>query len=115
MLFRSFLVSKEEIEEEQLMDIVLEAGAEDLETTDDGYQIITEPQDFEKVKAALTEKEIKVVASELTRMPKSSVDVDAKTGTKILTLMELLDEHEDIQKVSANFSLPDDFEPIEEE
>ena len=101
------IVSADQIDEDSLMEIVLDAGAEDLENVSDIYQITTAVSDFEGVKAALTEKEIEMVSAEISQVANDSVPLDEARGKKILDLMETLDESEDVQNVYANFELPE--------
>jgi transcriptional/translational regulatory protein YebC/TACO1 len=88
------------------MSDVLDAGAENLETTGDAYFITCAPADFENVKKALAKK-YKLRSTELTLLPKDYVKVDEDAGRKILNLMEALDDSEDTQKVYTNFELPE--------
>ena len=88
------------------MNDVLEAGAENMETAGDNYEITTAVPDFETVKKALAKK-YKFTSSDLTQMPKDPVKVDEETARKILNLMEALDDSEDVQKIYTNFLLPE--------
>jgi YebC/PmpR family DNA-binding regulatory protein len=92
--------------EDQMMNDVLEAGAENMETTGDTYFITVAVADFENAKKALAKK-YKLASNEITMLPKDVVKVDEETGRKILNLMEALDDSEDVQKVHTNFILPE--------
>jgi len=92
--------------EDQMMNDVLEAGAENMETTGEIYFITSTVPDFENVKKALAKK-YKLASSEVTMLAKDPVKVDEETGRKILNLMEALDDSEDVQKVHTNFILPE--------
>jgi YebC/PmpR family DNA-binding regulatory protein len=92
--------------EDQMMTDVLDAGAENMETTGDAYFITTAPADFEAVKKALAKK-YAFRSSELTLIPKDTVKVDEETGRKILALMEAIDDSDDVQKIYTNFELPE--------
>jgi YebC/PmpR family DNA-binding regulatory protein len=92
--------------EDQMMNDVLEAGAENMETTGDRYFITAAVPDFEAVKKALGKK-YALASSEITMLPKDYLKVDEETGRKILNLMEALDDSEDVQKVYTNFELPE--------
>lgn len=92
--------------EDQMMNDVLEAGAENMETAGENYMITTTVPDFDAVKKALSKK-YKLASSELTMLPKDYLKVDEETGRKILNLMEVLDDSEDVQKVYFNFELPE--------
>jgi YebC/PmpR family DNA-binding regulatory protein len=92
--------------EDQMMNDVLEAGAENMETAGENYFITTAVPDFENVKKALSKK-YKLASSEMTQLPKDTVKLDEEGGRKILNLMEALDDSEDVQKIYHNFQLPD--------
>src|SRR4030095_14236576 len=100
------LIPKSAASEDQMMNDVLEAGAENMETAGDNYEITTTVPDFESVKKGLAKKD-KFTASELSQLPKDPVKVDEETARKILNLMEALDDSEDVQKIYTNFVLPD--------
>jgi YebC/PmpR family DNA-binding regulatory protein len=92
--------------EDQIMTDVLDAGAENLETGPDAYFITCVPTDFESVKKALAGK-YQLRSSEVSLLARDTVKVDEGAGRKILTLMDALDESEDVQKVHSNFELPE--------
>lgn len=104
-----FLVSKENAEEEELMGIAIEAGAEDFTQEDEFFQITCQPQDFDKVRTALSEKNVKLESGELSMIPKNTVKVeDLETAKKILALVDDLEDNEDIQNVYSNFDISDE-------
>ncbi len=92
--------------EDQMMADVLDAGAENMETSGDAYFITCAPADFQNVKAALSKK-YPLRSSDLSLVAKDTLKVDEETGRKVLTLMEALDESEDVQKIHSNFELPE--------
>ncbi len=92
--------------EDQMMNDVLEAGAENMETAGEEYFITAAVSDFESVKKALSAK-YKSAVPEITMLPRDSVKVDEEAGRKLLKFMEALDDSEDVQKVYSNFELPD--------
>nr|MBP8305462.1 YebC/PmpR family DNA-binding transcriptional regulator [Phycisphaerae bacterium] len=93
--------------EEDLMDLVLGAGAEDMNTSGDVYEITCEPTAFESIKKALEEKGIPVTLAEISMLPKSTVSVtDPNTARKIINLMESIDDHDDVQNAYSNFDIP---------
>ena len=94
--------------EDQMMNDVLEAGAENMEIEGESYFITCLIPDFEAVKKALAKK-YKLTSSEIAMIPKDTVKVDEETARKILNLMENLDDSEDVQKISHNFILPESF------
>jgi len=107
-------IEKSAIDEEKLMTIVLDAGAEDLRTEADTYEVTTQPHDLEAVKAALDKNKIAVQSAEITSLPTTTIKIkDKGTAQAILTLMDALEEHEDVQHVYANFDIPDELMPDE--
>jgi YebC/PmpR family DNA-binding regulatory protein len=94
--------------EDDLMELVMEAGGDDLEQVDDVFEIKTSMENFEPVRKTLESKEIKMEFAELTRIPTNTIDADEKTGRQLLRLMELLEDHDDIQKAFSNFDISDE-------
>ncbi len=103
-----FLVNKSGIDEDKLMSIVLDAGAEDMKPEGDSYEITTQVKDFEKVKATLQENNIAYQVAELTMVPTSTVKITGPVAKQILSLVEAIEEHEDVQNVYSNFDIPDE-------
>ncbi len=99
-------IEKSQIDEDRLMGIVLEAGAEDVRDEDEIFEVVTQPEDFSAVKDRLDQDNIAVVSAQITLVPKNTVDVDAKNVEQILKLTEELEDHDDVQSVSANFNIP---------
>lgn len=99
-------IEKSNIAEDRLMDIVLDAGAEDVRDEDDIFEILTRPEDFSSVKDRLDQEKIPVASAQVTLIPKNTVDVDAKNVEQILKLTEELEDHDDVQNVAANFNIP---------
>jgi YebC/PmpR family DNA-binding regulatory protein len=99
-------VEKSQIDEDRLMGIVLDAGAEDVKEDDDLFEVVTQPEDFEKVKERLDREKVAVASAQVTMVPKNTVNVDAKHVEQILKLTEELEDHDDVQGVSANFNIP---------
>jgi YebC/PmpR family DNA-binding regulatory protein len=98
-------VPKESIDEESLMEVALEAGAQDIKNEDDSYDIITEASDFEAVRKALESKSVKFAAAEVTMVPKTYVKLTGKDAENMLKLMDNLEENEDVSNVYANFDI----------
>jgi len=95
-------------EEDRLMEIALEAGADDVKLAGDRWEITCEPTVMAAVIDALGQAGIAVDSNELVRIPTNSVDVeDVDAARKVLDLMERLDDHDDVQSVAANFNIPD--------
>ncbi len=102
------VISKKTIDEDKLMGIVLDAGAEDLVAEDENYAVTTAPADLYKVKKVLDDNSIKTESVEITLLPKSTIKVTGEDAKKVLDLVNGLEEHEDVQHVYANFDIPDD-------
>ena len=88
------------------MEIALEAGADDVRREEDNFEVTCDPDVYADLLNALEEAKIEPSVKEVTRIPSSTVDLDAEGGQKILKLMEALDDHDDVQSVSANFNIP---------
>jgi YebC/PmpR family DNA-binding regulatory protein len=101
-------VVKSKISEEELMGIVLEAGAEDFKSEGEYYEITCEPAQFEAVKTAIQKKDISPQAAEITMIPNSTVKLRGQEAKQVLALMETLEDHEDVQAVYAKFDIPDE-------
>jgi len=101
-----FTVEAGEIEEESLLELALDAGADDVELNDDMYEITCSVDTFEQVKNTLQEKEIPTKVAEISQVPSSYVILDEDGSRKILDLMEALEDHDDVQNVYANFDIP---------
>ena len=99
-------IEKTQLAEDRLMDIVLEAGAEDVRDEDEIFEVITAPESFAAVKERLDQEKIAVSSAQVTLLPKSTVDVDARHVEQILKLTEELEDHDDVQNVAANFNIP---------
>lgn len=102
------IVNKSKAEEEKLMSVALESGAEDLKSEEDVYEIITEIKDYEKVRAALKANGIEWETAELTMIPTSYVKLQGGQANQALNLVESLEDHDDVQNVYANFDIPDE-------
>jgi YebC/PmpR family DNA-binding regulatory protein len=102
------LVDKAVVSEEALMEIVLDAGADDVNSEGDSYEVLTPPAALEAVKGALAKKGVPTLSAELTRVASQLVPVSAKDAGQLLRLVDTLEEHDDVQKVFANFNVPDE-------
>lgn len=101
-------VGRDVIAEDALLELVLEAGAEDLKVEADCYQITTSPEAFTAVRTALEEKGVAVNMAEIMRLPTTTVPVtDPRKAEKVIQFVSELDDHDDVQRVSANFDIPD--------
>ena len=93
--------------EDSLMEIILEAGAEDMQTESELYEIYTAYEDFNTVKTELENKGITIDTAEITMLPKNKIKLEGKNAEQLLKLMDVLDDHDDIQNVHANFDIDD--------
>jgi YebC/PmpR family DNA-binding regulatory protein len=103
-----FVVPSSAIDEEKLLELALEAGADDVSPTGDKFEVTCDPALYGQVAKALGDAGLKLEASQLTRLPKNTVDLGADDARKVLSLMERLDDHDDVQSVTANFNIPDE-------
>jgi len=101
-------VLAEAVEEDELMEIVLDAGADDINMSDGIYEIKTPTDKLELVRDAITAKNLKIESAEISMIPQSTVKLDEGDAKKMLKLMDALDDQDDVQKVYANFDIPDD-------
>lgn len=101
-------VSKENSDEETLMDIALEAGAEDIKEETDSFEIITAPADFDVVKDAVDAAEIKYELAEITMIPQNLTKVEGKEAEQMIKFMDALDDCDDVQKFYTNADIPDE-------
>ncbi|MFQ5603309.1 MAG: YebC/PmpR family DNA-binding transcriptional regulator [bacterium] len=99
------IVPKKDIEEDDLLLIAMDAGAEDLKSEDDVFEITTATEDLENVKTALEANEIRYDSASLTMYPKNTVKVEGQDASQLLKIMDILEEHEDVQNVYANFDI----------
>ena len=96
-------------DEDRLMEVALDAGADDVKLSGDRWEVTCEPAAMAAVVDALGKAGLTVESNEIVRIPTNTVDVDdVDTARQVLTLMERLDDHDDVQSVSANFSIPDE-------
>jgi YebC/PmpR family DNA-binding regulatory protein len=95
------------VDEDALMAIVLDAGADDLKKVDTGYEVTCDPTQFTQVQAALEKNNLKPLVAEIPQVAKAPREVDTETGQKVLRLMEALDDHDDVQNVYSDLHLSD--------
>jgi YebC/PmpR family DNA-binding regulatory protein len=104
-----FLVPGDKVDEDKLMDIALEAGADDVKPEGDKFEITCEPSVYNQVLKALADNGITPEANQITRIAQNTVDIDdPETAQKILKLMDRLDDHDDVQTVVSNFNISDE-------
>ena len=101
-------VKAEAKSEDELMELAIDAGADDLQTVDEQYEITTAVENFEAVRKALEDAGVTMELAEITRIPQNTVSIDEKKGKALLKLMDILDDHDDIQKAYSNFDISDE-------
>jgi YebC/PmpR family DNA-binding regulatory protein len=97
--------SKEKVDEETLMNIAVEAGADDIRDEEDLISVVTDPGNYDKVKTACESKGLKPIEASLQMVPQSTVKLDRTHAEKMLKLMDALEDHDDVQNVYANFDI----------
>jgi YebC/PmpR family DNA-binding regulatory protein len=95
-------------DEDAVMMAAIEAGADDVTASDDQWEIVTVPSDLQSVRAALEEAGIKVDSGDVTYLPSISVELNEKTASQVLRLVDALEDLDDVQAVFANFDIPDE-------
>ncbi|MEK7868113.1 MAG: YebC/PmpR family DNA-binding transcriptional regulator [Candidatus Omnitrophota bacterium] len=95
-------------DEDKIMGIVLDAGAQDMQTEEDVYAVTTDARDLETVRKALENNKIKIKSSEITMIPSTIIKLEGEAAKQVMGLVEALEEHDDVQNVYANFDVPDD-------
>jgi len=101
-------ISASQTDEEPLMELALEAGADDVRRVGDNFEVLCDPNDFNSVCDAVDAAGLTTEIREISRVPKETVDLDVETARSVLKLMDALDDHDDVQKVAANFNIPDE-------
>lgn len=101
-------VDAAKVDEDKLMTIALDAGAEDLLREESLFAVTAAPRDFEKVRDKIVKSGVQTLTAEITMLPKSSVKLEGKHAEQMLRLMEELEEHDDVQHVYANFDIPEE-------
>jgi len=102
------VLEKKDVNEDQLMEIALDVGAEDVNDEGDTFEVVTDPKNFEKVKNALDKNSIKYTLAEITMVPQNTIRIEGKEAEQTLRLVEMLEDSDDVQKVYANFDIPDE-------
>jgi len=102
------VVEKSGVDENRLMEIALEAGADDVREEGDDWEVVTEPTAFEAVRSGLETAGIAPLSAEVTMVPQNTVPVDGSDAKQVLRLIEALEDHDDVQAVYANFDIPEE-------
>ncbi len=100
-----FSIERSAMSEEQLMELALELGVDDISVEEDRYEMYTALEDFHAIQEALEAREIPLAAKELAMIPQTTVEVPAARANQILRLLEALEDHDDVQKVWANLNI----------
>lgn len=103
-----FLIPAEQVSEDKLMEIVLEAGAEDMSREEENFEVVSDPKDFDTINDALTAKKIKPLEAKVAMIPITTVQVEGNQAESVLKLMEIFDDHDDVQNIWANFDITDE-------
>ena len=102
------IFEQNQVAEDEVLEVALEAGADDVITTEDQYEVHTELAAFESVKQAFDDQELRYTMAEITMMPQNTVNIDDESvAAQVLKLMEAIEDADDVQKVYANFDIPD--------
>lgn len=102
------LIERDKSDEDALMELVLNAGADDLRTDEDQFEVISAPEAHEAVLDAITKAGIPNVSAQVAMIPKNTVKLEGKSATAMIKLTDALDEHDDVQNVYSNFDIEDD-------
>ena len=102
------VLDKEAVDEEQLFNVALEAGAEDVKDEGDEFEVITDPSDFESVKEAIEGANLSYTLAEVTKIPQNMTKVEGKKAQQMVNLMQALEDHDDVSHLYANCDIPDD-------
>jgi YebC/PmpR family DNA-binding regulatory protein len=103
-----FVIDAKHVPEDRLMEVALEAGADDVQSVEDYFEVTCDPKLFEIVRKALEEARVATLSAETSYIPTTSVDLDLDNGKKMRKLREMLDENDDVQNVYANDNIPEE-------
>ena len=101
-------VEKGAADEDKLIELALEAGADDVLTEEEGYQVMTAPENYQAVRDAIEKAGIEMAGAEVTMMPENTVKVSGRAAEQVLKMMEDLEDHDDVSSVSSNFDIDDE-------
>jgi YebC/PmpR family DNA-binding regulatory protein len=104
----TIVLDKKSVSEDELMELALEAGAQDVREEENEFEIITDPASFEEVKDAINQRKIKYIEARISLIPQNTVKLEAGKAEQMLKMMEKLEDNDDIQNVYANFDIADD-------
>jgi YebC/PmpR family DNA-binding regulatory protein len=101
-------IERQAVDEEKLMEKALDAGAEDVREDETTFEVITAPEDFEAVKAAIDELQVPYISSEITMLPQNTTSLTGKEADQMVRLMDMLEDCDDVQKVYTNADIPEE-------
>lgn len=101
-------IKQESVDEDTLMMVAIDSGAEDINTEDDNYEVVCEPKEYWAVRAALEENKIPFEFADVTMKAKNTVPINAVDARKLMTLIDYLEDLDDVQEVYANFDIDDE-------
>jgi YebC/PmpR family DNA-binding regulatory protein len=104
----SIVIDKNAVSEDKLMEIALEAGADDIQEDSGNFEVLTSPESFDKVTKALEANQIPTISAELAMVPQTWIKLTGKEAQQVLKLVEALEDHDDVQKVWANFDIAEE-------
>ena len=102
------IIDKDNVDEEKLLDLALESGAEDVKEEEQEFEVLINPADFEAVKQAFDDAQISYSLAEVSMVPQNTVNLDGKKAEQMIKLMEALEDNDDISNVYANFDIADE-------
>ena len=108
------VIEKSQTDEESLLELALESGADDVKTDEDRFEVLCEVNAFTNVCAAIDDAEIETEIREIARIPKETVDLHVEIAKKVLNMMDKLDDHHDVQSGAANFNIPEELAQLSE-
>ncbi len=108
MFERKGVITVKDVDEDLLMEVAIEAGAEDVSQEEGLFSVITAVEDLDRVREAIEAKGIKVESARLTYIPQSTVRVEGEKAEKLIKLLDALEDHDDVQNVYANFDVPEE-------
>jgi len=103
-----FIIPAAQTTEDKLLELALEAGADDVQSHGETLEVTCDPSNFQAVSEAIAAANLKPDVAQVSRIAKTTVALDAESGRRVLRLMEALDDHDDVQSVSANFNIPEE-------
>jgi YebC/PmpR family DNA-binding regulatory protein len=101
-------IDRKAVDEEKLMEKALEAGAEDVREDETTFEVISAPEDFEAVKAAIDQLKVPYISAEVTNLPQNTTSLAGKEAEQMVRLMDMLEDCDDVQKVFTNADIPDE-------